>query len=134
MKQKFKEYRSDFYALSGKASDATRQLALAGIAVVWIFKVQDGQNISVPRELLAPALFFVVALALDLLQYALASLIWEGFLHYHSKHGAKDEDEVDAHWKWNMPANFCFVMKIVGVICGYLLLVAYSLRVIKSAQ
>lgn len=134
MKQKFKEYRSDFYALSGKASDATRQLALAGIAVVWIFKVQDGQNISVPRELLAPALFFVVALALDLLQYALASLIWEGFLHYHSKHGAKDEDEVDAHWKWNMPANFCFVMKIVGVICGYLLLVAYFLRVIKSAQ
>ncbi len=99
MKQKFKEYRADFYTLSEKASDATRQLALAGIAIVWIFKIQDAQNVSIPRELLVPSLFFVVALALDLLQYSLAAVIWEGFLHYHAAHGAKEEDEVDAHWK-----------------------------------
>jgi hypothetical protein len=131
VKQKFKDYRADFYTLSGKASDATRQLALAGIAIVWIFKVQDAQSVSVPRELLLPALFFVIGLALDLFQYAVAALIWESFIHYHSARGAKDEDEIDAHWKWNTPANFCFVMKIIGVVAGYLFLINHFMRIIK---
>jgi len=32
------DYRDDFYTYSGKASDISRQLAFAGIAIIWIFK------------------------------------------------------------------------------------------------
>jgi len=34
---KLKEYKADFYELSGKASEINRQIAFAGIAIIWIF-------------------------------------------------------------------------------------------------
>jgi hypothetical protein len=32
------EIKESFYAISGQVSDLTRKLALAGIAIIWIFK------------------------------------------------------------------------------------------------
>lgn len=31
------DYLASYYELSGKASDVSRQLAFAGIAVIWVF-------------------------------------------------------------------------------------------------
>ena len=38
---KLSDYRETYYEFSGKASDVTRQLAFAGIAIVWIFKIEE---------------------------------------------------------------------------------------------
>ena len=59
---------------SGKVSEVCRQLGYAGIAVVWIFKV-DGVN-AVPQPLVLPTVMLVAALALDLLQYVYAAIAW----------------------------------------------------------
>jgi hypothetical protein len=46
-------YRQDFYDFSGKASDASRQLAFAAIAVIWLFKTDttSGQP-TIPHGLI----------------------------------------------------------------------------------
>jgi hypothetical protein len=68
-------YLKDFYELSGKASDISRQLAFAAIAVVWLFKTDTptGQ-ITIPPDLIWPGILIVAALAADLLQYVAGSL------------------------------------------------------------
>jgi hypothetical protein len=41
---KLQDYRNDFYLFSGKASDISRQLAFAAIAIIWIFKRTELQD------------------------------------------------------------------------------------------
>lgn len=88
---KISDYRSDYYAFTGKASEIVRQLALAGIAVVWLLKgtapvlpnaqaVAPLAEIRLPLGLLLPSIGFLVALACDLAQYVVAAIIWR---HYY---------------------------------------------------
>ena len=131
MKQKFKDYRADFYALSGKASDISRQLAFAGIAVVWIFKQQGNSVVSVPEGLLVPALLFVIALALDLLQYVVASITWGRFLILAERTDPEDDKVLEASSYANVPANILFMFKIASVLLGYFLVIRYFLEILK---
>ena len=62
------DYRDDFYTYSGKASDISRQLAFAGIAIIWIFKKKvPATGLTVPSELILPGILIVLALGVDLL-------------------------------------------------------------------
>jgi hypothetical protein len=133
MKLKFKEFRADYYLFSGKASDIARQLALAGIAVVWIFKVQQGMNLTLPAALLLPALLFVATLGLDLLHYVLAALIWGAFTQWHRSRNVQDDDEVTASGVLNYPALVLFWGKLVAVCIGYAYLFDYMRLVLKTS-
>ena len=44
MGKKIEDYREDFYFFTGKASEVNRQLAIAGIAVIWIFKNPENRT------------------------------------------------------------------------------------------
>ncbi len=67
-----KEAREAYYEHSGKASDVLRQLGVAGIGVIWVFKAEVHGAMVIPRPLLLPALLLVGGLFLDLLQHVLA--------------------------------------------------------------
>jgi hypothetical protein len=134
MKLKFKEFRADYYWFSGKASDIARQLALAGIAVVWIFKVQQGVNVILPAELLLPALLFVATLGLDLLHYVIAALIWGAFTQWHRSQHVQEEDEVTASGALNYPALVLFWAKLVTVCVGYGYLLDYMRVVLRTSS
>lgn len=58
------------------ASDVARQLALAGFAVLWVFKIDTVAGPRVPHAYLPAAISFGLALLLDLLQYGAASAVW----------------------------------------------------------
>jgi hypothetical protein len=73
---KLEDYRETYYTLSGKARELCRQLSFAGIAVIWVFKAEKGGPLAVPAELFLPGFLFGAALALDLAQAFLGSLIW----------------------------------------------------------
>ena len=57
-------------------NQSVRQLAFAGIAVIWLFKVGLTDAIYLPRSVIAPLLLFVITLALDFAHFALGSLIF----------------------------------------------------------
>lgn len=62
--------RAAYYDSSGTTSSIIRQLALAGIAVVWLLAgglQEDGVNLT--QILLAAGLLIVISLFLDLAQY-----------------------------------------------------------------
>ena len=125
--------REDYYYFTGKASEVTRQLGLAGIAVVWIFKLEKSGALSLPSQLLPPLIAFVGALALDLLQYVTSALIWGAFTRYNEKMGVKDGGDVYAPAWFNYPSLLFFWAKVSTAVFGYVLLLLYLSERIGAA-
>lgn len=122
---KLDDYRKDYYGFSSKASEISRQLSFAGIALIWVFKLDRDEILAIPTALLTPALLFCIALALDLLHAVLGTLIWGAFARYHERAGKQDNDELDAPAHFNWPTLLCFWGKVASVIVAYLLVLKY---------
>ncbi|HZN68741.1 MAG TPA: hypothetical protein VFB66_25910 [Tepidisphaeraceae bacterium] len=121
--------RADRDTFTSKASELARQLALAGIAIVWIFKTDKPDGPSVPRDLLTPTLFIIVALALDFLHYVYGGAAWS-FFHWKKEQREKvDEDaEFKAPTPINWPTNVFYWGKLIAVGVAYALLLRYVYR------
>lgn len=121
MKQK--EATETYRDHSGRLSDVNRQLCFAGIAVVWIFVIkQPSGNIFCEKGLVLPLVCFVSSLALDLLQYIVATLFWGIFQRVKEKSNIK-EDTVFYAPRWiNWPALAFFWLKVSVAFGGFFLL------------
>ena len=95
---KLEYYKSEYSAFSGLASSTSRQLALAGIALIWVFKTQGQAGYKLPNELLLPVICLIVSLGSDLLQYVSGSIIWGSFHRHHEKKrkSITDAPEIEA--------------------------------------
>ncbi|MCG7983492.1 MAG: hypothetical protein JAY90_12195 [Candidatus Thiodiazotropha lotti] len=124
---KIKAALDAYYDHSGAASLVARQVAFAGIAIIWIFKNEAVSSLSLPQPLLYPAFFIIVSLVLDLSQYVYASAAW-GIFHrrMEKQYGVDYEGEVYASTKINWPSNVFFWGKIVALVIGYFLLIKYA--------
>lgn len=132
---KLSDYRTTYYEYSGTASSVARQVAFAGIALIWVFNSKTETQIALPVELLWPSLFLVVGLGLDLFQYLTAAAIW-GFFHRYNekKHGPLVDPELAAPIYFNWPGLFCFWGKLVSILVGYLLLFDFVRHAIKFSS
>lgn len=123
---------NSFDSNTESASKIARQLAFAGIAVVWIFTIRDGGSVTMSDKLLWPSLIFVVALAADFMQYIAGSLVWFFYArHKEKKFGANFEGELT----WNPKVNYIgftfFWMKCVLVMLGYATLIRHIYQQIQ---
>jgi hypothetical protein len=85
-KQVFNNKKADYEFYTGKTSEINRTFALAGIAIIWIFKTTDSKGqYNIPIELLAPLKWFIFALLLDLFHYFVGGLIWWRYFKYYEK-------------------------------------------------
>ncbi len=117
--QKLSKYRDDYYAFTQKLSDINRQIAFAGIAIIWVFKQTNGNEIIIEQPLIYPLKLIVIALALDMLHYIYQSSIWAIFYSYY-KHKYQSEDhELDSSPKLNIIAWALFAFKVLLVIIAY---------------
>ncbi|MFC6095468.1 hypothetical protein ACFPVY_02330 [Flavobacterium qiangtangense] len=66
---KIEDYKKAKDNLTKLTSDLARQLAFAGIAVIWLFKLENNKGHIFPEELVRPLEFLVLGLIFDLLQY-----------------------------------------------------------------
>jgi hypothetical protein len=124
-------YRTDFYFYSGKVSDIARQLCFAGIAIIWLFKKDTAAGITVPQELVLPGAIIVSALAIDLIQYIIASLTWFIYYRVQELKGVSDEQELGNHSGWlEVPIWVAFVLKTAGVLAAYYLLIKYFFKTV----
>jgi len=128
---KLTEYRNDFYTYSGKASDLNRQLAFAGIAVIWLFKKDSSGELTIPRDLVFPGMFIVVSLILDMLHYCVASVTWRLFYRSKEKAGVNEEIEI-THSVWlERPMWFLFLAKVAFVVLAYILILRFLIKVLS---
>lgn len=121
-----KKARDSYDYFSSKASDVSRQLSFAGIAVVWLFAINEGEHIELPVTLIVALIFFVVSLSCDLLHFAWGSFIWGKYARSHEKREIDgrevvrpDDDHIpDPDPKINWPSIFLFWMKLLCVAIG----------------
>ncbi len=119
---KLSDYKTAFYEASGTASTVGRAAALAGIALIWVFRVDQSGVLRIQQGLLGPAALLAVGLALDLLQYIIGSLTWGLFLKLHEsklKDPATEDPEL-SHSVWlSRPIWAAFWLKLAVIGVGY---------------
>ena len=119
-----KDARDNYYFNSGKTSDNVRQLALAGIAVVWIFKFDVNGIPKVPPELLLPLALITFGLAIDVVQYAVGTACW-GIYQRWKEQRVDEKAEFKAPREINWAALTFFVIKVVAVVSAYFFILKY---------
>jgi hypothetical protein len=126
-----KEYRADFYTFSGKLSDVSRQLAFAAIAIIWLFKSEAENRLSIPRELVLPGVLVVCSLSFDLLQYCWASITWYFVYRGLEKRGLP-EDEQQRQGVWlERPISIIFWVKVGLIMAAYILILVFLFRILR---
>lgn len=118
------EAREAYRDLSGRASDIARQLGLAGIALIWLFKFDTGGRQSIPRDLVAPGILLVLSLGFDLAQYVFGALLWGAYGRIMERR-SKTEFDVPPWLNW--PSIFFFWTKLIPLVAAYVLLLRYLL-------
>jgi len=112
----------NYYFYTGKASDIIRQLALAAIAVVWVFKIDRAGQPTVPRALFIAAGWTILTLAIDALQYLYGAAAWGIFHRVKEKAG---ESNFAAPAAINWITILCFWSKAIAVAVTYTLILNY---------
>lgn len=107
---------------SEKSSEINRQLAFAGIAIIWVFRTDSGGRQIVPDELFLPGLLLVLGLSFDLLQYVIRSEVW--YRVTRRKEKADIIEFVVPEWI-NYPGDILYWMKVVSTIIAYFLLLRF---------
>lgn len=126
---KLKDFRKDAHEFTSKLSDINRNLAFAGIAIIWIFKVEINESISLPNKFLLPLLLVLLSLVIDLIQYLYLSIIWTHFHRSKEREKINDEEEIKAPKSYSNIAYFLFYGKVFFNMAGYI-----SLFIIISKQ
>ena len=115
--------KQDYDFFSGKVSDLTRQFNLAGIAIIWIFRVgAEGGGIPFTKALLWPLGMFSLSIAFDLLHYVSSTVAWGLYFRHKDKQGVPRDQEFRAPRQLNWPALAFFWTKTVLTLIGLALL------------
>jgi hypothetical protein len=93
--------------LSYNGRSNNRQLGFAGIALLWLFKVNKGGFYQLPHDLYWPAILLITGLGFDLIQYVLTSIMWGLFFRFEEKkRKSVDEDpDIEAPKYFPWPIN-----------------------------
>ena len=110
---------------SSNASSINRSLALAGIAIIWIFKKPSDTMPIVKGLLNIPLLYLAVSLSIDLLQYVFGAIAW--LLFYENKYSKFESNNFDPKLakdivapNWiSLPIHLLFLAKIVCMAIAY---------------
>ena len=122
------EIRKAYEELSGKLSDINRQLCFAGFAIIWIFNQSD-KGVSIPKDLYEPAALFSLSLLMDILLYAIPSIIW--YIYYWCKRKKGTDESIQEVYEPEYLNIFGWIFwftKIVFLIWGYSSLAFYLLK------
>lgn len=132
---KLQTFRQYHYDATAKVSENTRTLALAAIAMVWLFKKDAGGIYSIPEGLLLPLILVITALTLDFFQYVYRSISWHiAFLTQEKKlfnREISEDDELYAGGCINFVSYTFFYGKIIVLVFAYIKLLQYLLDVFK---
>jgi len=116
---KLKDARERYEFSSGKVSEIIRQLGLAGIALIWVFKTEVAGKQIIPPDLSFSAKLIVIALGLDLLHYLAATTVWGTYNTIKEYQDTSESAEFQAPRLINWPALAFFWAKIVIMLWAY---------------
>jgi hypothetical protein len=116
---------------STRVSDSTQLLALAGIGVIWVLRVEKSSE-AITSSLLLPLLLFVACLSCHFLHYVAATISWGAFHRYKETRLKGDENTTFLAPPWiNWPGNLFFIGKVLLVIAGYTTLGTHAISLFQ---
>ena len=110
-------------------------MALSAIAIVWLFRRENGSAYEMPESLLQPLVLVLVAMSLDFFQYVYRSIVWH--LLFRSKERKLEREEITEQSElyidsWiNFPGYLLFYAKILCLVFAYWKLLDYFLHIVK---
>ena len=115
-----------YHELSAQMSNLSRQLAMAALAVVWIFKSESTGRYHVASPLIIAAALAVLSLACDFMQYAYGRSAW-GFIHRHKEKQLGHDQDIEFHVRRevNWPSIAFFWTKGLAVLVAYGFLLSF---------
>jgi hypothetical protein len=127
---KLSEYKKVYENLSAKASDISRNLSFAGIAIVWIFRQEVNGKINISTCLKFGLLFFVFSLLFDISQYLYGSILWKWFYFKHENNldNLEEDPEVFGKASYNYLTNFMYYSKILLLMVGYIFIIIFFMK------
>lgn len=137
---KLSEFRKASEVYTGKASDIIRQLIIAGIAIIWLFKSTDKGQDVIDSFLMLPLISLCLAAVADLLQYLIGGMIWDRFfLNEERKVKIKQLDDpttasdpdIKAPKKFSDLLYRFYWTKVGLMLISYLLITIYLFRHLK---
>jgi len=116
-----------------KLGDINRQLAFAGIAIIWIFKIKDENDYSLPEELLIAVKYIVISLGLDLLHYIWLAGLYV-FYHWFQEKIKKKPADSDIKFSYIIPriSDLFLLAKVGFTILGFCKILSYLNVTINS--
>lgn len=111
----------EYYRISTETLSAlVRQLAFAGIAIVWLFSdTKNLRAIAIPDDLTRAAILIVAALSCDFLQFVYRSAAW-GIVNRRRELGKLVEREGGPFPAWiNWPSLALFWGKVALLMAAY---------------
>lgn len=122
---KLEDLRKIYQDRTSSLSTITRQLALAGVGVLWVLRTGEKHGtIAFVSVLKYSFALYVLALGFDLLQYAYSSLAWGVFNRLKEKQDVADDEVFHAPPAINWPTLFFFWGKVLFTIAGYAILLS----------
>ncbi|MDO1500913.1 hypothetical protein Q2T40_12300 [Winogradskyella maritima] len=118
-KSKLSEFKEDYYFFTGKLSDINRQIAFAGIALIWVFKKGTNTEFQIDNALILPAILIVSALAFDMFQYIYQSVVWSIFYTRKNRRHKSEEKKIKSPEYLNYPSWVFFFIKVILVLIAY---------------
>lgn len=123
---KLSEYRKKSQEYTAKASEINRQLSLAGVAIIWLFKNSEEDGALFTPFLIWPLFFLTLSLLFDLIQYILGGIIWIRFFKQEEAKADNNTDpEIKAPNYMNKPIYFFYYSKILVMLFAYLFIISY---------
>ncbi len=127
---KLEDAKTAYYEYSGKTSDIIRYLGLAGIAIIWIFRMESSSKLSLPQNLLLPIILLIIGLSCDLLQYVTASIVWGVYHRFKEKTMVDTSKDFEAPRQINWLTNAFFCLKILTIVWAYILILGYLFKLL----
>lgn len=111
-------------------SERVRQYAMAGIAVIWIFRVSTPDNAPhLDQVYLWPLMAFIFTLVIDVLQYSIGSILYYRYDSTHRLkakallgHDPEDDELVEIPRISKGVLYWMLALKTVVLLVGYVLL------------
>ena len=102
---------------SEKASDATQKLAIAGIALVWLFREIIDEKVLLSQALASAIIWFVVSIGINIISYMLMAIVY-------GVYSAK-EGEQEVHETWAIISWILFVGQFLALLIGFVRLFSH---------
>ena len=115
---------------STKVSEIIRQIGFAGIAIIWIFRINTGNpenafDNKISPELILPAILIMLTLILDFLQYTVNTVIWSIYAWIKEQQGMKPNKTFPFPPCINNTAWAIFGLKVITIMWAYFLILKF---------